>query len=507
LTTVTVAKVPNTVYQRILGRSDSGFGHPESVGIFAPETAFNDLSSALDHKGQVILYGPPGTGKTYTASRFAVWWLRSRGGAADADLVLGDQTAFLRAQDELTTAQLERRIWWVVANPQEWSWDRLETDRSVEYRYGRLQKNYPALQVGDLVVGYQANPDKRIVALARIAATLHPSAEDGAPKITLGPIASIANGPTYEELTKDPILSLSEPMRNRNQGTLFALTKEEAAYLVALLRERNQGLPEIDPGESQIGPLTRVTFHPSYSYEDFVEGYKPIESSNGQLQLELTDGIFKRLCRQALTSPNQIYLLIIDEINRGNIPKIFGELVTLLEMDKRGVTVLLPQSREPFQVPENVRVIGTMNTADRSIKTLDAALRRRFAFVELMPEQEPLAGGEVDGLDLWVFLDGLNQRIAERVGREKQIGHSFLLDNGVPISEPDEFARRFRQEILPLLQEYAYEDYGQLADFIGPKLVDAKKQRLNQDVLKDSSELLDALKAHFQPKPDIDLAE
>jgi 5-methylcytosine-specific restriction protein B len=503
--TVTVAKVPNTVYDRIL-RGGGAPAQPQGQAqpsIFPPDKVFGDLAAALDRKGQVILYGPPGTGKTYTASRFAVWWLRSRAGSSDAGIVLGDATAFRRAQTELTTTQLERRIWWVVANPSEWTWDRLFTEKTVDYRYGRLQRNYASLQVGDLVVGYQANPDKRVLALARIAAGLHQVS--GEPKFTLEPLTAIANGPTYDELTKDPVLSLSEPIRNRNQGTLFALTSDEAAYLISLLRDRNPGLPELDPGEAEVGPLTRVTFHPSYSYEDFVEGYKPVETSTGQLQLKLTDGVFKRLCRQALAHQEQVYLLIIDEINRGNIPKIFGELVTLLELDKRGFTVLLPQSREPFEVPPNVRVIGTMNTADRSIKTLDAALRRRFAFIELMPDQEPLAGGVVDGLDLWVFLDGLNQRIAERVGREKQIGHSFLLEDGAPVSEPEEFARRFRHEILPLLQEYAYEDYGQLADFIGSDLVDPKKQRLNQDKLEDPGELIDALKAHFQPTSDLDL--
>jgi 5-methylcytosine-specific restriction protein B len=502
--TVTVAKVPNAVYERILrvsrGRIDLIDG--SRLSIFPPDPVFGDMAEALDRKGQLILYGPPGTGKTYTASRFAVWWLRSLANASDAGLVLGDPTAFRRAEGDLATTQLERRVWWVVANPTEWSWDRLFVDKTVDYRYGRLQRNYQSLLPGDLVVGYQANPDKRIVALARVTAGLHQV--DGEQKISLEPVAKVQNGPTYDELTKDSILSVSEPIRNRNQGTLFALTTDEASYLVSLLRDRNTGLPELEQGESEVGPLTRVTFHPSYTYEDFVEGYKPVEATTGQLQLKLTDGIFKRVCRQAQTRPDQIYLLVIDEINRGNIPKIFGELITLLEMDKRGLAVLLPQSREPFQVPRNVRVIGTMNTADRSIKTLDAALRRRFAFIELMPEQEALAGGLVDGLDLWVFLDGLNQRIAEQVGREKQIGHSFLLEEGEPISDPEEFARRFRHEILPLLQEYAYEDYAQLADFVGPDLVDAKKQRLNQNKLQDAGELIAALKEHFQPKSDLD---
>lgn len=239
--TVTVAKVPNTVYDRILRATGTPVPSPGPVppSVFPPDKVFGDLAAALDRKGQVILYGPPGTGKTYTASRFAVWWLRSLAGAADAGSVLGDVDAFHRAQTELTTTQLERKVWWVVANPSEWTWDRLFTEKSVDYRYGRLQKNYAALQVGDLVVGYQANPDKRVVALARIAAGLHQV--NGEPKMSLEPLSAVANGPTYDELTKDPVLSLSEPIRNRNQGTLFALTSDEAAYLISLLRDRNPG--------------------------------------------------------------------------------------------------------------------------------------------------------------------------------------------------------------------------------------------------------------------------
>ena len=354
------------------------------------------------------------------------------------------------------------------------------------------------------MIGYQANPDKRIVALARIHEGLHPV--DGDPKITLEHVASISNGLTWDELVKDPVLGTSEPIRFRNQGTLFALTSDEASHLTSLLSERNPGLPGLETEEGRIGQLTRVTFHPSYTYEDFVEGFKPIETGNGQLVLRMTDGIFKTVCQAAQAQPDKTFLLVIDEINRGNIPKIFGELITLLEMDKRGMTVMLPQSRHPFSVPPNLRIIGTMNTADRSIKLLDAALRRRFAFFELMPEPEVLAGGVIQGgLDLEVFLGALNQRIAQAESREKQIGHSYLLlANGQPVSDPDEFARRFRHELLPLLQEYAYEDYGELLGYIGPGLVDAKEQRFRTDVLSDAAALVNALRDEFMPKETTD---
>ena len=194
-------------------------------------------------------------------------------------------------------------------------------------------------------------------------------------------------------------------------------------------------------------PLTRVTFHPSYTYEDFIEGFRPHAGGAGGLSLALEDGLFKRVCRAAQANPGRPYLLLIDEINRGNVAKIMGELLTLLERDKRGLTLTLPQSKETFSVPPNVFLLGTMNTADRSIKLLDAALRRRFAFLECMPDSELLHGAEVGDLALDDFLDGLNQRIARFEGREKQVGHSYLLVDGQPVDEVEEFAARFREEV------------------------------------------------------------
>jgi len=162
--------------------------------------------------------------------------------------------------------------------------------------------------------------------------------------------------------------------------------------------------------------------------------------------------------------------------------------------------VTLPQSKESFVIPDNVYLLGTMNTADRSIKLMDAALRRRFAFLELMPRLDLLQGGKVEGLELEDFLRELNRRISAREGREKQIGHSFLLgSDGEPVADPDEFARRFRQEILPLLQEYCYDDYGALSEYLGESLVDREARRLNEEVLDNPEELIAALAEALRP--------
>lgn len=251
---------------------------------------------------------------------------------------------------------------------------------------------------------------------------------------------------------------------------------------------------ERDFGDS--GRWNMTTFHPSYSYEDFVEGFRPVEAASGELSLRLEDGLFKKLCLAARADPGNPYLLIIDEINRANLAKVFGELITLLERDKRGLKVTLPQSKDRFEVPPNVYVIGTMNTADRSISLMDIALRRRFAFIELMPDPETIQG-TVASLDLSVFLAGLNDMVAEVVGRERQVGHSYFLINGQPVADPEDFARIFRMEVLPLLQEYCFEEYGQLSEILGDAIVDVGKQAFKTSVLDDADELLQALTTRF----------
>jgi 5-methylcytosine-specific restriction protein B len=275
----------------------------------------------------------------------------------------------------------------------------------------------------------------------------------------------------------------------------------EASWILgdrSALAEREHILSTARAG-GDVPQLSMITFHPSYSYEDFVEGYKPRPTDGrGGLELELRDGIFKRICRAAASDPRP-YLLLIDEINRGNVPKIFGELITLLELDKRGVVrVLLPYSGQPFSIPPNVFIVGTMNTADRSIRLLDAALRRRFAFIELLPDPEVLQGAAVDRLALDAFLLELNQRILKYVGREKQIGHSFFLDReGKPITRSEDFVAHFLSEVLPILQEYAFEDYALLGQLLGDGIVDTELQVIRSDVLQAPGEFVEALRMNF----------
>jgi len=241
------------------------------------------------------------------------------------------------------------------------------------------------------------------------------------------------------------------------------------------------------------------TFHPAYGYEDFMEGYRPF-IQNSHLVFQRRDGIFTRLCAAAGSSPTRRFYLIIDEINRGDIPRILGELLTVLEKDKRGQTIRLPLSGQSFAVPESVYVIGTMNTADRSIALLDTALRRRFGFVELMPDYAVLKETVVSGIPLGRWLEALNERLLEYIGRDArnlQIGHAYLMVRGRAVNDWATFARIVHDDIVPLLQEYCYEDYATLAKILGPGLVDEAHQRIREELFEPArrDDLIQALLA------------
>ena len=257
---------------------------------------------------------------------------------------------------------------------------------------------------------------------------------------------------------------------------------------------------KVSGDQTQQGLVRVVTFHPAYGYEDFIEGYRPQET-DGRLAFTLREGVFKRLCADAAQEPKQKFYLLIDEINRGDIPRIFGELLTLLENDKRGQPVSLPLSGRRFTVPQNVYLIGTMNTADRSIALLDTALRRRFGFIELMPDTN-VFGDAVAGnaIPLGPWLAALNRRILEHIGRDArnlQIGHAYLLEDEQPVTDIGRFIRIVEEDIVPLLQEYCYEDYTALARILGSRLVNEDRQRVRHELFASSrrEELIQALLA------------
>lgn len=236
-----------------------------------------------------------------------------------------------------------------------------------------------------------------------------------------------------------------------------------------------------------------VTFHQSYGYEEFVEGLRPVitkrgkkraadnetaAASNGEVRYEIKPGAFLRLCDRARKNPSRQYAMVVDEINRGNISKIFGELITLVEVDKREgakypVSVTLPYSAESFSVPSNVDVIGTMNTADRSLALVDTALRRRFEFIESMPKPSVLAGIVVShkGVDINVeqLLTMLNKRIEALYDRDHTVGHAYFT-RIKDLKDEERFSELktvFRNKIIPLLEEYFFEDWQKIRLVLG----------------------------------------
>ncbi|SDY39195.1 McrB family protein [Hymenobacter psychrophilus] len=265
------------------------------------------------------------------------------------------------------------------------------------------------------------------------------------------------------------------------RAELFLSDDELAAAQAALQRRRNlllQGPPGTGKtflarrlawlalGSTDTARIELVQFHPSYSYEDFVQGFRPDERGTFRLR----DGLLVEFCRRASQDPGRPYFLLIDELNRGNVARIFGELLLLLEADKRGPAHAVrlpyaPAGSPPFFVPENVFVIGTMNLADRSLAPLDYALRRRFAFVRLQPEfGEPLrallaAHGVPAALisQLITRLTALNQTIADdpELGPDFCVGHSYFCQPPTHPTEAPEWLRLIlQQEIGPLLDDY-----------------------------------------------------
>lgn len=221
-----------------------------------------------------------------------------------------------------------------------------------------------------------------------------------------------------------------------------------------------------------------TTFHQSMSYEVFVEGLKAYVT-NKEIAYKVENGIFKEICVEAKKNPTENFVLIIDEINRGNIASIFGELITLIEPDKRKgeseeLFVKLPYSKEEFSIPQNIYIIGTMNTADRSVEALDSALRRRFVFEEMPPNYD-LLEADFQGIDLQKVLENINRRVERLIDKDHKIGHSYFMN----LESIEDLKCAFKNKIIPLLEEYFYNNFIKIGLVLGEKFLDYEKEKDN----------------------------
>ena len=326
------------------------------------------------------------------------------------------------------------RYWWLNASPSIWSFSDMAVGGTQSYTLyndngnkRRIFQNFMDARAGDMLICYESNPVKQIVAIGKIIA------EQDGEEIFFEKLEGLSSPIDYQVLKGYPELEGMEFFTNPN-GSLFKLTREEFDFIMDLIREENsvqnethiesyskedfldevymseqrfktlvsvlknkkniilQGAPGVGKtfiaerlaysimGKKDDSRIRFVQFHQNYSYEDFVMGYKPVE--NG---FELKYGVFYHFCQEASDYPEKNYFFIIDEINRGNMSKIFGELLMLIERGYRGKKAALAYNGRLFSVPENIYIIGMMNTADRSLAMIDYALRRRFSFFDMEP--------------------------------------------------------------------------------------------------------------------------
>lgn len=410
----------------------------------------------------------------------------------------------------------EHRYWWLNANPKIWSFSNLQTGHVQEYTLfnengnkRRVFQNFLDARAGDLVIGYESNPVKQVVALAKVSA-----ANDGK-KICFEKTESLVNPIDYRTLKECPDLQQMEFFQNPN-GTFFKLTKDEYEFIMDMIREENpltskdmntpytkkdflsevymsenqydklsgvllnkmnlilQGAPGVGKtfaakrlayslmGEKDDSRIEFIQFHQNYSYEDFVMGYRPSGDS-----YELKYGIFYQFCKKAENQPDKKFFFIIDEINRGNLSKIFGELLMLIEKDYRGTKATLAYNGMPFSIPKNLYIIGMMNTADRSLAMIDYALRRRFSFFEMAPAFESKGFKEYQhSLDSRTFDELISEivKLNGEISRDKSLGNGFCIGHSYFCGKTKETcSSEWMQsvvdyDILPMLSEYWFDD-------------------------------------------------
>ncbi|MCL8009401.1 EVE domain-containing protein [Gelidibacter japonicus] len=405
----------------ILNTSEYNLNITTEMNVFNPQFSINK-----------ILYGPPGTGKTYELRKayFPSYTLEESS--------VTKETFFEETVRELT--------WWQVIA--------LALIEGGTSRVNDLLKNR--------WVAAKANMSES----KNVRATLWGNLQ-----------MHTVHESTTVAYTQRQVPLIFDKNEDKSWSLMESELQEQSPELYDILESVNNF--EANP-QKEIKHYVFTTFHQSFSYEDFVEGIKPklnTEAENNELSYQIENGVFKDLCLRAQNDPTNRYAIFIDEINRGNVSAIFGELITLIEPDKRlgadnEIKVRLPYSKTDFGVPSNVDIYGTMNTADRSVEALDTALRRRFSFKEIMPNPSLLEDIEFNGFNLKEVLQTINERVELLLDRDHTIGHSYFMN--VKSGDTKALEDVFKNKVIPLLQEYFYHDYEKIALILGAGFVEVK---------------------------------
>ncbi|MBQ8636128.1 AAA family ATPase, partial [bacterium] len=415
----------------------------EQLDIFSinAETNFNNTKQYEDKKMQVniplnqILYGPPGTGKTYSIRKYI-------------DEILGKNPGLnIENEDQRINNVVKDSNWYSAI-----ALSMYQNGKNNKYKVAELLEQ-------KIIKAFSLTRENKNVRAA-LWAQMQIHTNENCPNVN------------YSN-------RLAPFIFEKNENSEWYLTEDGIKFVEENLSEQLEQLSAKNNTRKLEDFYKFLTFHQSYSYEEFVEGIKPqirTDEECSYVSYEYNKGIFKEICQQANSDPDNNYLLIIDEINRGNISKIFGELITLIEIDKRVVPngerifentitkdeqllVTLPYTKSKFGVPSNLYILGTMNTSDRSIASIDIALRRRFKFVEMMPNSDLVSDFECNFREIF---EKLNTKIKILLDRDHQIGHSYFIRTKYANADIGTLKEIWFSEIIPLLNEYFYCDWEKL---------------------------------------------
>jgi MoxR-like ATPase len=422
----------------------------------------------------------------------------------------------------------QKQVWLFQANPKHWDLEhKLQTVSPSDADDWTVTRYREEMSPGDTVVLWQGGPKAGVYAVGELVGEpFERELPPWRPPKNDGSETEWAISFRYERILQSPI-TRERLLENRElrslqvlrapQGTNFRVTEREWEVLnallngvsetpnprktlddladelllekpflekvIGLLRDKGQVIFYGPPGTGKtfvarklieyLAPEKNrrevVQFHPSYSYEDFVQGYRPAIRSDGTLNYDLKPGPFMRLATRAKTRPGE-HVLLVDEINRGNLPKILGELLYLLEYREDEVALMYSEGDARFSLPEDLLIVGTMNTADRSIALIDAALRRRFHFVPFFPDEWPLRGLLLRWLEryrpgmVWVarIVDGLNALLRERFGPHLQVGPSHFMKKDL---DEAVLRRVWDYDVMPFLEDQLFGQEEELERF------------------------------------------